>query len=229
MTLALLAILAQVPAAPCNTDGGELNADCSYGGFRSYAALYYGSGAPDFVCGNSDTNPDGSWGPGSKYCTFRSEETGSYSGSHPDFTFSARYPRSAGNLFGIENSFWSPGFKVFWVDYAGNAYSWGRYFANGNGAGIQNLSSYVGVRGQSAAPGVVGDVMLAPNVEHHDGGWVVDVWNGPYETPFRVRDDGAVRLGGMVLRFSDDGDAFAILRELPDGGVSKASLSWVLP
>lgn len=225
--LALVAmLLSQVPAAPCNTDGGLFNADCSYGGFRSYAGLFYGSGAPDFACGFSDVNADGTWGAGSKYCLFRTEETGNYNGSHPDFTISSLYPRSAGNLFGVENSYWSPGYKVFWVDFAGNVYSGGRFYAYGNGAGIQNSSAYVGVRGQSTTPGVIGDVMLAPAYEHHDGGWVVDVWNGPTETLFRVRDDGALKIGGQVLRVTTNSDALYIKQELPDGGERVAVITW---
>lgn len=224
--LALLLILAQVPAAPCNTDGGLFNADCSYGGFRSYAPLFYGSGAPDFVCGNSDELPDGGWGSGSKYCLIRTMETGSYNGWHADLTISSVNPRSAGLLLGVENSYWSPGFIVWAVDFAGNVWMNGRVFVSGNGAGVQNLGSYVGVRGQSANPSVVGDVMLAPNVEHHNGGYVLDVWNGPYEHPFRVRDDGAVSISNQVLLVATNNDALYLTQELGDGGSRQVVLRW---
>lgn len=219
--LALLLALAQVPSPPC---GAGL--DCSFGGFRSYAPLYFGSGAPDFTCGMSDELPDGGWGPGSKYCVIRTEETAAYTGSHGDLTISARYPRSAGNLFSLENSYWGPAFAVFRVDHAGGVHSWSRFFANGNGAGVENESSYVAVRGQSTNPAVMGDVMLAPVVEHHDAGYLVDVWNGPVEAPFRVRDDGALSVNGAVLHVTTSNDGLNITQELPDGGCRTARMRW---
>lgn len=219
--LALLLALSQVPSPPCG-----MGLDCSYGGFRSYAPLYYGSGAPDFTCGMADDLQDGGWGPGSKYCLFRTWESTHYSGGHGDFTISSGNPRGAGQLFSIENSWWSPGASVFNVRHNGDAHSSGRYFANGNGAGVENESSYVAVRGQSTTPGVVGDVMLAPRVAHHDGGWLVDVWNGPYEAPFRVRDDAALSIGGTVLRVRTNNDALYLTQELPDGGARSVVLPW---
>lgn len=225
--LALVAtLLAQVPAAPCDYDGGYEGARCQFGGFRSRAGLYFGSGAPDLVVGEGDNLPDGGWGPGSKYGLIRTMESSSYDGWHADLTVSSYHPRSAGLLLGVENSFWSPGFIVWAVDFAGNTYQHGRLYVYGNGNGVQNLSSYAAVRGQSAAGKVVGDVMLAPNYEHHDKTWIVDVWNGPYETPFRVRDDARVWLGGQVLGFDDVGEGLAIRKELPDGGQRTAFIPW---
>jgi hypothetical protein len=225
--LPLVAILlTQVPAAPCNTDGGLFNADCSYGGFRSRAALYYGSGAPDLVVGETDNLPDGGWGSGSKYGLIRTMESSSYNGWHPDLTISAFNPRSAGLLFGVENSYFSPGFVTWATDWAGNVYQHGRVYVNGNGNGLENLSSYAAVRGQSTVPWLIGDVMLAPRVEHHDGGWLVDVWNGPIETPFRVRDDGVVSINNQPLRVESFSDALRISLLLPDGGAKRVTMRW---
>lgn len=221
MALLVALLLAQVPSPPCG-----MGLECSFGGYRSFAPLYYGSGAPDFTCGMADDLPDGGWGPGSKYCMIRTHESSSYSGWHPDLTVSSYNPRSAGLLLGVENSYWSPGAVIWAVDFAGNTYQTGRVFVSGNGAGVQNLSSYVGVRGQSTSPGLIADVMLAPSFEHHDGGWLVDVWNGPVEAPFRVRDDGALSISGIVLRVTTNNDALYLTQELPDGGSRTAVMRW---
>jgi hypothetical protein len=221
MGLLLALLLSQVDPAPCNTDGGVWGAVCSTGGYESSAALNYGSGTPDFLCGN----PDDGGVSQSKYCMFRSRVNSDYAGYHGDFTFQGLYPRKSGWLFQHDNSYF--GGAVFGYDYHGDIWSYGvkGLQVQENGAGVWNQYSYVGLRGnsQTRGPGGYADVVVQPSAgaAHADGGFVFDVWNGPAPN-LRVRDDGALDIAGKTYRFDvvDAGEVLRISYERPDGGVA---------
>lgn len=218
MTILLALLLLQMP--PTCGDG----MCCSSGGFQSSAALNYGSGAPDFICGNTDDLPDGGWGPASKYCLIVTRESAGYTGFHGDLTVMASRPRSAGWLFFLGNSYFGSGFPVFNVKWNGDVWSWGSYEASGNGGGLRNLASYAVVSGNSQTPTTVPDVIAAHRPRAMVG-WGFGTFNGSGFS-FRVRDDGALDVAGQVLRVETNSDALRLIQELADGGTRQATLRW---
>ena len=218
LTIALL--LSQAP--PVCDDGGV---SCSPGGFKSSAGLTYGSGTPDFTCGAIDNLPDGGWGPQSKYCLFITKESENYNGYHGDLTIGSSAPRRAGWLFFLNNSAF--GGPVFNVNWKGDVWSWGSYYASGNGGGLRNQYSYAVVEGNSTVPGLVPDV-LAVGGTHLDGGFVFGVAGGGIYQ-LRVRDTGELVLRDVELRVIATDDALLLTQPLADGGSRTAALPWGYP
>lgn len=195
-------------------------------GFQSAAGLFYGSGAPDFTCGNSDNLADGGWGGQSKYCKIKITESDSYNQGHADLTVSVGY-RSAGLLFSLENSYWSSAFNVFKVDYEGSPWSWGSYYASKNGGGIRNAGSYLGLMGVSSNPQNTPDILATTwGATHHNKGYVFGVQKDPNIFAFMVRDDGAIALSGQIFTVATNDDALYLAQELPDGGERVAVIKW---
>lgn len=196
-----------------------VNMTCSYGGYLSRAGEMFGSGTPDFICGN----PDDGTSEHSKYCLFVSRTNPLYRATHGDFTFMGDQPRYAGLLLQLMNQAYGSQ-SMFSVDFAGTMFSYGKGLeVQQNGAGLRSKYSYVGIRGASTTPGVIADVLVTSTYGHRDGGYVFDVWNGP-EAVFRVRDDGVLNLGSKLYRFSlatmaDGGEALRFTHERPDGGL----------
>lgn len=207
--LALLVILAQT-SEPLH----------SAGGFKSSAALHNGSGAADFACGNTDELPDGGWGSGSRYCVVQTEMTPSYNGDHGDLTITAKWYRYAGYLLHVTNPLFGPVFKVNWK---GDVWAYGTYYATGNGGGFRNEAAYAAVYGfgSTALP----DVVVGAVSPHANGRPTFGVWTG-YSWAFQVRDDGALRVADQTLRVSTNNDALYITQELPDGGERMAIVPW---
>lgn len=195
-------------------------------GFQSEAGIFLGSGAPDFICGTSDNLPDGGWGSHSKYCMIQTHESDAYGGHHGDLTLSTGI-RSAGILLGVENSYWGSAFNVFTVDYAGNTFSWGSYYASLNGGGVRNGGSYLGLRGVSTAPLVVPDVLVSTEgAQHHNKGYVFGVEKGENVYAFQVRDDGALFINGQVVTLTTNDTGLQLVQELADGGTRTAAIPW---
>lgn len=221
--LAFAAIAALLAQPTC--DAGLV---CSGGGFLGTAALAYGSGTPDFICGNSDELPDGGWGPASKYCVLQTRETANYSGNHGDLTIAALNPRSAGWLLGVTNPYFGGGFAVFRVEWNGDVRTWGSYFASGNGGGFVNPGSYAGVYGNSSLPGLVPDVVVGPYGEAQPSDWVFGAYTGRRYS-FRTRANGNFEVGGVELSVGTNNDALYLTQHLEDGGTRQVVLPWSQP
>lgn len=216
--LALVAILLAVEPPTC--DAGTV---CSGGGFKSQAPLHYGSGTPDFVCGNRDTLEDGGWGSGSKYCLIETHESEAYSGGHGDLTIAAKWPRSAGLLVTVQNPYFGSGAIVASIDWAGNFSSYGSYYAYGNGGGLRNSGSYAAVYGAGA--GTMPDVVVGPLGNHYDRRAVWGAWTG-WEWPLVVQGDGFVRHNGVPMRVVERDHGIEFVVQQPDGGVRAATVVW---
>lgn len=214
----MLLVLAIVLSQMCDS-----GLECSPGGFQSFAPGNYGSGAPDFTCGQSDPLADGGWGPQTRYCSILTQNTPGYDGYHGDLTIGSRYDRTAGWLFHIYNHYF--GAPVFTVAWQGDVWTHGDYLLSTNGAGVRNTASYLPLYGASADPVSIPDVVVVPGVAHLTKSYNFGIWTG-YSWTLRVRDDGYLSTNNITVKIDDSGDGIRFTEELVDGGVRRATLPW---
>lgn len=207
MTFLLILVLAQ------GCDPGV--SSCAPYGYQSRAAIFGGSGTPDFIVGDPDAQ---------KYGLIQTRQRADFCGNHGDLTIASLLPRTCGWATTWQNPLYGSGAIICGVTNDGSIFSWGNIQVAQNGAGFRNYLSYVGNYGYSHS--WIPDVVEGPAVPHYDRNPVWGAFTG-YDFPLQVQGNGYVRINDVPLRLEATAEALIITHELADGGTRKAALSWV--